>query len=112
MEEPGEKEEGLVVEDDEPAVWLSGFAPSPLGDNKAREGLEPSVEEVVVGWVDGLRFGFRSLANDEGNDDDDKAKAAPLLSELLASNDNNEEEERPVLSLPSPGGLTSTWSWS
>ena len=38
---------------------------SPLGDNKAREGLERSVEEVVVGWVDGLRFGFGSLANDK-----------------------------------------------
>lgn len=105
-----------------------------MGDNKAREGLEPSVivivekvvSEEVVGWVDGLRFGFGSLANEDGNNDDNKPKAAPLIfvacvkadinalsatvdpSELLASNDNNEEEELPVLSLPSPGGLTST----
>lgn len=138
-------EDPRVGGDDEPTVWVSGFTSSPLGD-KARKGLEPSFVVVVVvvaekvaseeGGVDGLRTGFRSLADGNDDDDDDdepKAAAAPLLfvacveanrnglsatvgfPELLASNDNNDEKGCPVLSLPSSsssssssGALTST----
>lgn len=129
IDEP--REERMV--EDEPAGRVSGFtssSPSSIFGDKAREeGLKSSVvvEEKAMSeeerGMDRSRTEF-GLLGDGGNNNESEAPPPLLfvacveasrnavsavlgLSELLVASNDENEEECPVLSLPSPAGLTS-----